>query len=220
MIASLLALSLMSSTQPGPSFDCARASTGSERAICADPTLSALDRDMAAAYAAARTRISPAARQALQSDQQAFLRVREAAQALQGQPAMEGFGNLNDQMAIRSSFLNQIRRPSRGDLIGVWGNVVGGVSIRQVNGGRLIAEITTANPVNGSWICQVEITGPVTGGRLTGHPDADPAVTISITRRDGYIDVSETVSGDSAGTPGYCGHNGYVAGTYLSVRAQ
>lgn len=219
MIATLVALSLMSSAQPGPSFDCARASSDSERAICADPILSALDRDMAAAYSAARARISPAARRALQSDQQAFLRVREIVQALQGQPAMERFGNLNDQMAIRSSFLNQIRRPSRGDLIGVWGNVVGGVSIRQVNGGRLIAEITTANPVNGSWICQVEITGPVTGGRLTGRPVSDPAVTISIVRRDGFIEVSEAVSGEASMTPGYCGHNGYVAGAYLPVAA-
>ncbi|WP_029087370.1 lysozyme inhibitor LprI family protein [Brevundimonas aveniformis] len=220
MIATLMALSLMSSAQPGPSFDCARATSASERAICADPILSALDRDMAAAYAAAWARISPAARRALRSDQQAFLRVRENVEALDGQPAMDGVANLGDQMAVRSSFLNQIRRPSRGDLIGVWGNVSGGVSIRQVEGGRLIAEITTANPVNGSWICQVEIAGRVTGGRLTGRPASDPAVTISIIRRDGFIEVSETASGESAITPGYCGHNGYVAGTYLPVRAQ
>lgn len=34
----------------GPSFDCARARTGPERAICADPALSALDRRMADLY--------------------------------------------------------------------------------------------------------------------------------------------------------------------------
>ena len=42
----------------GPSFNCARATTQSELAICADPRLSRLDRDVAAAYAAALARSS------------------------------------------------------------------------------------------------------------------------------------------------------------------
>lgn len=40
----------------GPSFDCGRASTPTERAICADARLSRLDRDVAQAYASALAR--------------------------------------------------------------------------------------------------------------------------------------------------------------------
>lgn len=40
----------------GPSFDCGRASTAVETAICADDRLSRLDRDVAQAYAAALAR--------------------------------------------------------------------------------------------------------------------------------------------------------------------
>ncbi len=42
----------------GPSFDCGRATTSTERTICADPRLSRLDRDLSEAYAAALSRSS------------------------------------------------------------------------------------------------------------------------------------------------------------------
>lgn len=54
--AGALALSLgagMAAAQP--SFDCGKASTRTEHAICASPVLSALDREIAEAYAAARS---------------------------------------------------------------------------------------------------------------------------------------------------------------------
>jgi uncharacterized protein YecT (DUF1311 family) len=41
-----------SGAAPGPSFDCARASTAAEHLICGDPELSALDRGLAMFYAA------------------------------------------------------------------------------------------------------------------------------------------------------------------------
>lgn len=57
LAASLLAAApapvAFSATPAGPSFDCARAATPVEKAICANPGLAKLDRDMAAAYAAA-----------------------------------------------------------------------------------------------------------------------------------------------------------------------
>lgn len=55
------------------SFDCARAATPQEKAICADPKLSALDEDTADAYKALRTRLSASAADKVQQDQRELL---------------------------------------------------------------------------------------------------------------------------------------------------
>lgn len=49
----LLAAPAAALAQDGPSFDCARAETGAEKLVCADPALAALDRRVAARFAAA-----------------------------------------------------------------------------------------------------------------------------------------------------------------------
>lgn len=64
-------------TATGPSFDCARASTRVERAICADAELGRLDRQLSTAYRNARTRSTN--RTALQRQQNIWRReVRDA----------------------------------------------------------------------------------------------------------------------------------------------
>lgn len=60
-----------------PSFDCARAGTPAEFAICASPTLAALDRALAGSYRAARDRLGAAGRQRLLDDQRAWLARRD-----------------------------------------------------------------------------------------------------------------------------------------------
>jgi uncharacterized protein len=61
-----------------PSFDCARAQAWDERAICADPALAALDRRVAAAWGARNAALPEPQRQAMLTDQRAFLRDRRA----------------------------------------------------------------------------------------------------------------------------------------------
>ncbi len=64
----------------GPSrLDCAKAATPIERAICARPELAAIDRKMAAAYAALAGKLSGAARDHLLADQIRWLANRAAA---------------------------------------------------------------------------------------------------------------------------------------------
>lgn len=63
-----------------PSFDCGKATTWAERAICASPTLSALDREVAAIYRDARSRASPSAAGALKARQQIWIGRREQCQ--------------------------------------------------------------------------------------------------------------------------------------------
>ncbi|WP_431282113.1 hypothetical protein ACQW02_22340 [Humitalea sp. 24SJ18S-53] len=58
-----------------PSFDCQRARAWDEQAICGDNTLAALDRRIAAAFAAARD-ANPARRDALAAEQRTWLRER------------------------------------------------------------------------------------------------------------------------------------------------
>ena len=59
------------------SFDCAKAATRSERAICASPDLAAADGEMGEAYRALRALLPPKQRPGLARDQQAWLRSRD-----------------------------------------------------------------------------------------------------------------------------------------------
>lgn len=61
----------------GPSFDCGRASTVVERAICGSGALSALDRQLAGAYAARRGALGPSARERLRAEQRSWLGQRD-----------------------------------------------------------------------------------------------------------------------------------------------
>lgn len=60
-----------------PSFDCARAGTRGEIAVCSDSGLAALDVNMAAQYRRSLASASPAQRQALQSTRDRFLAYRD-----------------------------------------------------------------------------------------------------------------------------------------------
>jgi len=56
------------------SFDCSRAATAQENAICADPSLSLLDEQMTAAYKALLAQLSPSAAAEVRQDQHEWLR--------------------------------------------------------------------------------------------------------------------------------------------------
>lgn len=59
------------------SFNCARASTPTERAICQNPMLGNLDEEMADIYQNVRARLSGNNRQVLIDEQRAWLRARD-----------------------------------------------------------------------------------------------------------------------------------------------
>ena len=62
---------------PKPSFDCARASTAGEQAVCQDSGLSQLDDDMASLYRRSLAGATPAQRQLLQTTRDRFLAYRD-----------------------------------------------------------------------------------------------------------------------------------------------
>ncbi|WP_026145272.1 lysozyme inhibitor LprI family protein [Pseudomonas asplenii] len=63
------------------SFDCQKASTAVEKAICASPELSGLDRALGDYYSQAMAKLAPEPREALRSDQRAWLQTRNACAA-------------------------------------------------------------------------------------------------------------------------------------------
>jgi uncharacterized protein len=67
-----LALLLVVPAARAASFDCAKTTRPQEKLVCADARLSALDEAISAAYRDARTKLSPAAREAVQSGQKAW----------------------------------------------------------------------------------------------------------------------------------------------------
>lgn len=68
--AALLALTPFTAfAQSGPSFDCAKASNGAERAICKDTGLAKADRDLSGLYAALLAKLSGPAKESLEKSQ-------------------------------------------------------------------------------------------------------------------------------------------------------
>jgi hypothetical protein len=65
----------------GPAFDCRKARSETEKAICATPALAALDLRLSQQFAKARGASKPAARGALLDSQRAFLEKRNACRA-------------------------------------------------------------------------------------------------------------------------------------------
>jgi uncharacterized protein len=70
----LLLMSLWTSAGIAASFDCSKARSNMEKAICGDKQLSHLDEELASVYKNARQKLSPASSQILVSSQRSWLR--------------------------------------------------------------------------------------------------------------------------------------------------
>jgi uncharacterized protein YecT (DUF1311 family) len=68
---------LMASSLPAAAFDCGKAQSVVEKAICADPKLKAADDAMGAAYAALREALTGAGRKSLAASQRKWVKSRE-----------------------------------------------------------------------------------------------------------------------------------------------
>jgi uncharacterized protein len=70
----LMAVLLMAGSAQAASFDCKKATSKMERAVCGTPRLSGLDESLAAAYTAAKSRLSPNAVKTFVTGQSSWLR--------------------------------------------------------------------------------------------------------------------------------------------------
>lgn len=218
MIATLaLALSLTVGPQASqPSFDCRRASTPTEHAICADPALGRMDRQMAERYGALRRALPPMAREALTRDQRRFIGARDEWQENSTRGGFRDFGDLGERMRGRIQLLGMMRtRPER-RLAGGWSNAAGTVQLTPAGDGTVRVDFSAAHPVNARWLCEVAGQAKPVNGVLT--IDGTEGWEIRIRLRDGYLQVEEIEprSGEGGVRP-YCGANGYLEGAYFGV---
>jgi uncharacterized protein len=218
-VFSVLALSIALTAAPQvsqPSFNCARASTPSEHAICADPRLGRLDRRLADRYVAVRQAMTPALREALTRDQRWFLGARDEWQENSTRGGFRDFPDLAARMTDRIAFLDQLRTRPATHLQGTWRNAAGTVEIRTLEKGQMSVEINAAHPVNARWLC--DISGRARLGESTIVIDADDGWRIRLSLDRGSLKVEELAPGGQGGSRPYCGMNGHVDGTYFLTR--
>jgi len=199
-----------------PSFECARAATAVEKAICRSDALALLDREIAALYRQRRAR-APSA-QSFDTDQQQWLTVRDACR--------DDVACLEKEMSERRQHLQELvarfaKAPvkDKSGFSGAYRNAYGTVEIEAASPTEFDVTISTGEPTQGRWLCDFSGTGHVKGGAIVIQHRAeqdDRTVVVTLTRKPGLVTVRE----DRTDQADYCGHNGYIEGTYRQVKAK
>lgn len=226
VLAMVPALSGYALAQSKPSFDCAKAASVAEKAICADPALAQADADVAKNYAALLKTLDARAGKALRDDQSDFIAYRDQIAGFnENTPKDQQTFDLGEFLRDRATFLAGIHKPADAGFIGTWSSVRGGVEIKAAGAGKLeISEDVVANPVSGSGAC--DIGGAVKAGkslRLVDTDDNDkPTGFVFAFRRNGDALVVEQSGTGKDGTsePPSCGYNGHVDGTFFLSEEQ
>ncbi len=112
-------LSASGAMAQGPSFDCAKASTPVEVAICSSTHLSRLDREMAKVYASLRNELGVQARQDLLDRQRAWLADRDNCRGSETCLARKMSDRI-DALKTRASFPSEQSGGMPPSLIGQW----------------------------------------------------------------------------------------------------
>lgn len=218
MFATLaLALSLTTAPQVSqPSFNCARASTPAEHAICADARLGRLDRGLADRYVAVRGAMTPPMREALTRDQRWFLGARDEWQENSTRGGFRDFPDLAARMDDRIAFLDRLQTRPATHMQGLWRNAAGSVEIRTLEKGQVSVDISAAHPVNARWLCEVSGRGQV-GDRVITLDGGD-GWRIRLSLYQGYLKVEEIAPSGQGGSRPYCGANGHLGEAYFLTR--
>lgn len=202
-----------------PSFNCAKATSAAERAICKDDGMAASDAAIAVEYKKVQSALDPTAAAALAQDQRWFVQVRDLiAEASDDVPPPD----LGEELKDRLKLLRAINPHPAVDFVGSWHNVAGGFDITPGRNGKLKIAGNTAQPINGNWVCDFVGMAKASGGILIvkeEHDEGDSqASSLRLTREGAALKV-ELVHAPSApdATPPYCGYNGSFDGAYFSV---
>ncbi|MER8571874.1 lysozyme inhibitor LprI family protein [Mesorhizobium sp. M1338] len=211
--------------QAKPSFDCAKATSVAEKAICADPALAQADADVARSYAALLKTFDPRAGKALRGDQGDFILYRDQIAGFnENTPKDQQTFDLGEFLRDRATFLAAIRKPADSGLIGTWSSSRGSVEIKAAGAGKLEVSEDVANPVSGGAEC--DIGGTVRAGkelRLVDTDDNDkPTGFVFIFHRDGdALVVEQSGTGtDDRSEPPSCGASGHADGYFFLSEKQ
>ncbi|MFD4837383.1 lysozyme inhibitor LprI family protein [Achromobacter sp. NPDC058515] len=219
-LAFAASLAMAGSAAAAPSFNCAKAATPVEKAICAHPALAGQDAAIAQQYKEVRGKLDAEAVKSLTADQRYFLSVRDKiyAEPFTGStPAKE----IGASMRFRLDFLKSINPQPPAGFIGKWKNVEGEIEITQTADGQLFVSANSAQPYNGRWVCDLSGNAVASGDSLkVAYQDGAPWV-LTLTRRGAVLVVRETspsgVKDDGFGPP-FCGMNGSLSGDWFAVR--
>ncbi|HEX8168286.1 MAG TPA: hypothetical protein VF601_21175 [Beijerinckiaceae bacterium] len=208
------------SAAPKPSFDCTRARTAVERAICGDAGLAALDAAVAAAYRQALGRVRPdqTLLAALTRDQAEFAAGRE--DTLDRPDA-----DLARYLRSRRAWLDAIAAPRPG-IEGVWINGSGSLRVERRGNGLFGVVAKGDDPVRGSYTCTFIGVGRLEAGGLEAAWDGKAADdedgaegwTLRLRRDGGTLRIEQRRNGSEAPTPPFCGVHGTLEGSYLPAR--
>ena len=222
----LMPLVLMVLACPAPSwaasFSCAKASTPTEKAICADAGLSKLDDRLSAAYREGVKLLSGAspeendALSAVKADQRAWLGERNACGA--------------DTACLRTAYERRVAvltfhpdpgAPSPADrFVGRFDH--GGfmdIVAMALRDGRVAVSVSGAEPTAGRWVCNFAGIGqPDKAGRLlVGTPDADGNGLILETKGASTLDIPDNPTNQAARS-NWCGMNGTFLLSYKRTK--
>jgi len=131
VLAALLISNGSAMAQVKPSFDCAKAASVAEKAICADPALAEADADVAKNYAAMLMTLDTRAGKALRDDQSDFIGYRDQIAGFnENTPKDQQNFDLGEFLRDRATFIAGIRKPADTGFIGTWISSRGTVEIK------------------------------------------------------------------------------------------
>ena len=217
VVLSALSQTAMTAPQAAPSFDCAKARTGAEKAICANPQLAALDASIAKRYNEARKSLDSNTAEALLRDQRYFTKVRDDAFEKpfdKDKPIEE----LASRLKYRDAFLASLDLASRKGFTGRWRYLSGEITLWKKPDGDILYEGSAAQPLNGRWSCNVEAAGKAKGERLQVKSVDTKGWVLNLQRQGDGLVVEEQPPGAGSSGPPYCGMNGTLAGTFFPIR--
>ncbi len=213
----LLASAAHAAPESKPSFDCKAARSDTENAICANPTLGALDLRIATAYQKAMAGLDPAAQAALQTDQRYFLAARDD---FYDTPYYDLKGDLTN----RARMLEAIVVSPRPGWDGAWANVMGEITIAPGASGHQVTISTTAL-TQSQPTCDFEAAATLQGDTLVAGGDAqtlreNEGWSVRLTRAGASLGAELLPPKTAApGGPPFCGNIPSIAGSFLPVRS-
>ena len=200
---------------PKPSFECRKAATKSEIAICANHDLARLDREIAAAYRQLRRetrgQLVDGAENPLLKEQTAFITQRDSCATDEACLAKE----MQDRRAALA--LEPSRKDPREAFVGRYSNRYGWLLVRRTLAGEYEIMGATADP-SARWTCDLEasISAVEKGVALADAGEENDARPLRLTRRGETLRIEEDAERRLAGYT--CGANGFVEGDYRRVR--
>lgn len=217
--AALCIFSLTATAAPEalPSFECAKARTGAEKAICANPQLAALDASIAKRYDEARKSLDSITAEALLRDQRYFTKVRDDAfeKPFEKDKPIE---ELATRLKYRDAFLASLDLAERKGFTGRWRNFSGEITLWKKPDGDILYEGSASEPHKGRWSCNVEASGRAKDERLRVKSVDTKGWILNLQRQGDGLVVEEQPPGAGSSGPPYCDTNGTLGGTFFPIR--